>query len=80
MGAWMAEIDARAFGKLEGAVESLNDRIDVLEKKIERLDVSISNLTSLLERARGVRWFLTFTIGAASFLAGIAAAAKGLIK
>lgn len=76
----MAEIDARAFGKLEGAVENLNGRIDDLETAIEKLQGQIEALTALLNQARGARLLLGGLIAIASFLAGIAAAAKGLLK
>lgn len=76
----MAEIDARAFGKLEGAVDNLNDRLDDLETSIGRLQGQIEALTALLNQARGARLLLGGLIAIASFLAGIAAAARGMMR
>lgn len=73
-------IDPRAFGGLERDVKHLSERIDDLEKAIERLETRISQLTTILDQARGARWFLGALIGVASFAAGLAAAAKGLMK
>ena len=77
---WMAEIDLRAFGGLEHDVKHLSDRIDTLEKAIERLEAQISALTAILNQARGARLLLGGLIAIASFLAGIAAAGKGIIR
>lgn len=76
----MVDVDARAFGGLEHDVKHLSDRIDTLEKAIERLEAQISALTAILNQARGARLLLGGLIAIASFLAGIAAAAKGLIR
>lgn len=76
----MAEIDLRAFGGLERDVKHLSERIDDLEKAIERLESQIASLTALLNQARGARLLLGGLIAIASFLAGIAAAARGLLK
>lgn len=76
----MAEIDLRAFGGLERDVKHLSERIDDLEKAIERLESQIASLTALLNQARGARLLLGGLIAIASFLAGIAAAAKGFLK
>ncbi len=76
----MVDVDARAFGGLERDVKHLSDRIDTLEKAIERLEAQISALTAILNQARGARLLLGGLIAIASFLAGIAAAAKGIIR
>lgn len=76
----MAEIDLRAFGGLERDVKHLSERIDDLEKAIERLESQIASLTALLNQARGARLLLGGLIAIASFLAGIAAAARGFLK
>lgn len=76
----MAEIDPRAFGGLERDVKHLSERIDDLEKAIERLESRIASLTALLDQARGARWLLGALVSAASFAAGVAATAKGLFK
>lgn len=76
----MVDIDARAFGRLESTVENLNARIENLQKSTERLEEQIEALTALLNQARGARLLLGGLIAIASFLAGIAAAAKGFLK
>lgn len=76
----MVDVDARAFGGLERDVKHLSDRIDDLEKAIERLEGQIGALTALLDQARGARVLLGGLVAIASFLVGIAAAAKGLIR
>lgn len=76
----MADVDQRAFGGLERDVKHLSDRIDDLEKAIERLETQIGTLTAILNQARGARFLLGGLIALASFLAGIAAAAKGFIR
>lgn len=76
----MAEIDLRAFGGLEHDVKHLTERIEVLETKIENLESRISQLIAILDQARGARWFLAAIIATASFVAGVAAAAKGLLR
>lgn len=76
----MAEMDMRAFGGLERDVKHLSDRIDALEKAIERLETNISSLTAILNQARGARLLFGGLIAIASFLAGIAAAAKGYMR
>lgn len=76
----MSEIDPRLFGGLERDVKHLTERIENLERAIERLDVQITKLTSILDQAKGARLLLGGLIAIASFLAGIAAAAKGLLK
>jgi len=76
----VAEIDLRAFGGLERDVKHLSERIDDLEKAIERLESQIASLTALLNQARGARLLLGGLITIASFLAGIAAAARGFLK
>lgn len=76
----MADVDQRAFGGLERDVKHLSDRIDALEKAIERLESNIAGLTAILNQARGARLLLGGLIAIASFLAGIAAAAKGLVR
>jgi septal ring factor EnvC (AmiA/AmiB activator) len=74
------EIDARAFGRLESTVENLNARIGDLEKSLDKLQGQINDLTALLNQARGARWLFAGMIALAGFLAGIAAAAKGLLR
>lgn len=76
----MVDIDARAFGRLESTVENLNARIENLQKSTERLEEQIEALTALLNQARGARLLLGGLIAIASFLAGIATAAKGFLK
>ena len=76
----MVDVDARAFGRLESTVENLNARIENLQKSTERLEEQIEALTALLNQARGARLLLGGLIAIASFLAGIAAAAKGFLK
>lgn len=76
----MVDIDQRAFGRLESTVENLNGRIGNLEKAIERLESQISSLTAILNQARGARLLLGGLIAIASFLAGIAAAARGFLR
>ncbi len=76
----MVDIDARAFGRLESTVENLNARIENLQKSTERLEEQIEALTALLNQARGARLLLGGLIAIASFLAGIAAAAKGFLR
>ncbi len=76
----MVDIDARAFWRLESTVENLNARIENLQKSTERLEEQIEALTALLNQARGARLLLGGLIAIASFLAGIAAAAKGFLK
>lgn len=61
-------------------MKHLSDRIDALEKAIERLESNIAGLTAILNQARGARLLLGGLIAIASFLAGIAAAAKGLVR
>ena len=73
----MGEIDPRAFGGLEATVRHLSDRIDELEKSIDRLEGRIASLTAILDQARGARWLFAGLIGAASFIAGMAAATRG---
>jgi len=74
------EIDARAFGRLESTVGNLSTRIADLEKSLDKLQGQIADLTALLNQARGARWLLGGMIALAGFLAGIAAAAKGLLR
>ena len=74
------EIDLRAFGGLERDVKHLSERIDDLEKAIERLEVRIVTLTGILDQVRGARWLIAFTVAAASFVGGLAVAARGLLK
>ena len=74
------EIDLRAFGGLERDVKHLSERISDLEKTIEKLQSQIASLTDILNQARGARLLLGGLIAIASFLAGIAAAAKGFLK
>ena len=76
----MAEIDLREFGGLERDVKHLSERISDLEKTIEKLQSQIASLTDILNQARGARLLLGGLIAIASFLAGIAAAAKGFLK
>lgn len=76
----MVDFDQRAFGRLESTVENLNGRIGNLEKAIERLEGQISSLTAILNQARGARLLLGGLIAIASFLAGIAAAARGFLR
>jgi prefoldin subunit 5 len=76
----MVDMDQRAFGGLERDVKHLSERIDVLERAIERLETRIGTLTALLDQARGARWLLAILIAAASFAAGLAAAAKGFVR
>ncbi len=75
-----SDIDMRAFGGLERDVKHLSERIDDLEKAIERLEGNITALTAILNQARGARLLLGGLIAIASFLAGIAAAAKGFMR
>ena len=74
------DMDMRAFGGLERDVKHLSDRIDDLEKAIERLEGQIGQLTAILNQARGARFLLGGLIAIASFLAGIAAAARGFMR
>ena len=74
------EIDLREFGGLERDVKHLSERISDLEKTIEKLQSQIASLTDILNQARGARLLLGGLIAIASFLAGIAAAAKGFLK
>jgi hypothetical protein len=74
------DMDMRAFGGLERDVKHLSDRIDDLEKAIERLEGQIGQLTAILHQARGARFLLGGLIAIASFLAGIAAAARGFMR
>lgn len=76
----MVEVDQRAFGGLERDVKHLSERIDALAKDIERLEARIASLTALLDQARGARWVLAGLIALASFAAGLAAAAKGMLR
>jgi hypothetical protein len=74
------EIDLRAFGGLERDVKHLSDRIDALEKAIERLEGNINALTAILNQARGARLLFGGLIAIASFMIGVAAAAKGMFR
>jgi len=76
----MADIDPRTFGGLERDVVHLSERIDALEKAIERLEIQIVSLTAILNQARGARLLFGGLIAIASFLAGIATAAKGILR
>ena len=79
MGVWMAPegMDLRAFGGLERDVKHLAERIEHLETSIKQLEQRIGALTALLDQARGARWLLGTLVALASFVAGMAAAAKG---
>lgn len=74
----MAEIDPRAFGGLERDVQHLTERIERLEQSIDKLERRISDLTALLDQARGVRWLLAIVIGLPAFVAGVIAIFKTL--
>jgi predicted RNase H-like nuclease (RuvC/YqgF family) len=76
----MADIDLRAFGGLERDVKHLTERIEDLERAIERLETRIATLTALLDQARGARWVVAGTIALISFVVGLAAAAKGWVR
>jgi len=76
----MADIDLRAFGGLERDVKHLTERIEDLEKAIERLEARIAALTQLLDQARGARWVVAGVLALVSFVVGLAAAAKGLFR
>jgi hypothetical protein len=69
--------DLRAFGGLEKDVQHLAQRIAHLEESIHKLEQRIGALTALLDQARGARWLLGTLVALASFVAGMAAAAKG---
>lgn len=73
-------MDMRAFGGLERDVKHLSERIDDLEKAIERLEGRIVTLTTILDQVRGARWLFAVVVATASFVAGIAVAAKGLLR
>ena len=73
----MPDIEAREFGKLEATVQHLTRRIEELEQSIDRLEGRIASLTAILDQARGARWLFAGLIGAASFIAGMAAATRG---
>lgn len=75
-----SDMDMRAFGGLERDVKHLSERIDDLEKAIERLEGRIVTLTGILDQVRGARWLLAAVIATASFVAGIAVAAKGMLR
>jgi hypothetical protein len=74
--AMMGDVDPRAFGGLEATVKHLTERIDDLEKSIDRLEGRIGTLTAILEQARGMRVVMVFLMGVASFSAGLATAIK----
>lgn len=75
----MGDIDPREFGGLQSDVRHLTDRMEKLEESMDRLERRIADLTALLDRARGVRWFVALLIGIPTFFAAAASALKTMV-
>lgn len=69
-------VDPRVFGALERDVKHLTDRIEKLESAIDRLGANVSQLTDLLNQARGARIMLGILIAIPSFMVGVFSAAR----
>lgn len=66
----MAEIDPFRYGVLHQKVDDYQNKLEGMEKKMDKLEIQLESLIALANQGRGGFWFGMMTVSALSTLTG----------